>query len=401
MHVLIYWDNPEELALIRQFFEAAEHTVGSTTVLDELQNLSQDGGWQVVLLAIGHPDFEESFECFCHLRVALPDVPIVGASRPDEVFRSARFLTDGMRRHLVRDEPGDFVFLLSATLEAARESAAGERATWLANRLTMELEGHRDFQTDLLPANLPTLREYLINAQHDAATMPVNGDQQLLPGGDFYHVLQTDDDAVMFILGDTGGHALKTTLSTMSLHSSVARIAKGQQESPATIVSRINLWLCQHTQLYDDGGFITLFCGVLQLSTGQLDWCTAGHPIPLLHNLSTDEIEPLAIMDESAMPVGMVEESEYETHSALIDRGSRLVIYSDGLEEIYPDGTGEAFGPDGIMSELRKARAESGRRSLQRLFATTRALGGNDYRDADATALCIDRLISESRTPPS
>jgi len=147
---------------------------------------------------------------------------------------------------------------------------------------------------------------------------------------------------------------------------------------------------------------ITLLCGTLHLTSGEFHWCSAGHPVPLIHDLGRDQIGPVAELDDSSIPIGIVEETEYQTHRTVIERGCRLVLYSDGLQDVYPSGDYEQppFGTEGVMQELTKARTESGRRALRRLFSRTMALGGLDYRTSDATAICIERLHAENNQLP-
>jgi sigma-B regulation protein RsbU (phosphoserine phosphatase) len=93
--------------------------------------------------------------------------------------------------------------------------------------------------------------------------------------------------------------------------------------------------------------FITLFCGLLDLGTGRLEFSGAGHNPPLLmHQDGT--IEYLAV--KRSPPVGILEEAPYFDDSLVLQSGDQLLIYTDGVTEARSE-TGDFCGEDRLVTD--------------------------------------------------
>lgn len=126
MKILVGWDDPEQAELLDLYLSVEGTEVRLVDSWDALWNGLREGGWDVLLVTLGKPEHALELERFDLIRAAHPRVPVVGACRPDEVYRMAGFLTRGMRSYVVRDGAGDHFFLLHALLEGVVSGAAGE-----------------------------------------------------------------------------------------------------------------------------------------------------------------------------------------------------------------------------------------------------------------------------------
>ncbi len=168
MRVLIGWDNSEESDLIALYLNAQEQAAVIASDNQELIELANNSDeWDVILLTTKLPDSDTAFEVFQELRKIRPDCPIVGACHTEDVYRLARFLTNGMRSYVLRDLGGDFVFLLQSTLESTVQAIQAEREQRVAERMREEIDSVRQFQESILPQDLSAPDGYQVAACYE------------------------------------------------------------------------------------------------------------------------------------------------------------------------------------------------------------------------------------------
>ena len=102
MRILIGWDDSAEADLISLYLNVDQNEAKVTTKPDEFLVLAQRESWDVVLIALTFPEIEQAFITFEHARELLNGVPIIGASRPLEVYQLARFVAAGLHSHIMR-----------------------------------------------------------------------------------------------------------------------------------------------------------------------------------------------------------------------------------------------------------------------------------------------------------
>jgi sigma-B regulation protein RsbU (phosphoserine phosphatase) len=195
-------------------------------------------------------------------------------------------------------------------------------------------------------------------------------------------------------VGDASGHGMKAAMSIMVMHTLVRMIRNHRYQNTAAFVAEINNQLCQHSVVNEEGGFITLCYGLLQLDTNELQWTSAGHPIPLVQDLSTGEIRALADDSAGGLPLAIYPDVEYETFTHTLPDKYRLLFYTDGLQEAFPEHKpvkiGE-FGVDGIVNTLRARTGEPVREALQALFDDSEAYTEGSGRHDDTSAVLLER----------
>jgi sigma-B regulation protein RsbU (phosphoserine phosphatase) len=152
---------------------------------------------------------------------------------------------------------------------------------------------------------------------------------------------------------------------------------------PAEICTRINNALSGEDN--EQGMFVTMFLGLVDLKTGHLDFCNAGHNPPVLggdeHQGSFLEMEPNA-------PIGLWPGLEFVGESIESIKGRPLFIYTDGLNEAE-NTRHEQFGDDRLLSSLRDTSYESSRQVIETLAALVEAhRQGADPND-DLTMMCL------------
>ena len=184
-------------------------------------------------------------------------------------------------------------------------------------RLSSELQVAKRIQSEMLPGEVD---EGLSNAQMKVKGL-LNPAKEV--GGDLYDYF-VRDEKLFFCIGDVSGKGIPSALVMAVVHSLFRSVA-AHETNPARIMQVINLNSCHGNET---NMFVTFFVGVLDLPTGKLRYCNAGHDTPLL---ITDKATELEV--EPNFPLGLFADFEYETQELMLDSGTTLLLYTDGLTE--------------------------------------------------------------------
>lgn len=187
-------------------------------------------------------------------------------------------------------------------------------------RVAAELAAGREIQQRLVPAELPSLAGYRI----EAAYLPA---QEV--GGDFYQVLEQDDGAQLVVVGDVSGKGLKAAMTGTLALGALRTLAKGGLR-PGAVLSGLNRQIAETAE----GGFITCVCVRLE-PEGGATVANAGHLPPYWNG------EEVALAPN--LPLGIVQEVHYEERTVYLKPGDRMLLLSDGVVESR-DRRGRLFG---------------------------------------------------------
>ncbi|MBR3079835.1 MAG: SpoIIE family protein phosphatase [Prevotella sp.] len=163
-------------------------------------------------------------------------------------------------------------------------------------------------------------------------------------GGDLFDYF-IRDEKLFFCIGDVSGKGTPSAM-LMAGTRSLFRAFSTHENNPALIMHRINESACQGN---DTNMFSTLFIGVLDLPTGHLHYCDAGHDAPIIIShtgLQTLECNP-------HLPVGIFDDVKYNVQETFLAGGSTLFLYTDGLTEAMNAGH-KQFGLQRINDVLKE-----------------------------------------------
>lgn len=186
-----------------------------------------------------------------------------------------------------------------------------EETTAAKERIESELRIAREIQMAMVPHEFPSSKSLDIYAQMTPAKEV---------GGDLYDFVLLDNK-LYFCVGDVSGKGVPAALF-MSMSARLFRTLCNYSLSPAQIATSMNNELAQNN---DNGMFVTMFIGLLNLKSGVLEFCNAGHNPPILDGNFID-MEPNA-------PIGLWEGLDYEGQTLGDITGMQLFVYSDGLNE--------------------------------------------------------------------
>ena len=291
--------------------------------------------------------------------------------RGHEIFRQ-RLISLGVGILLL---VGFFGFYVVHNRKALKllQSAYGqlEEATTARERIESELRIARDIQMSMIPAG---------NLESEGLDLFASMTPAKEVGGDLYDYFM-EKDHLYFAIGDVSGKGVPASLFMAQVIRLFRAMAK-HHYTPAEICTRINDELTENNE---NGMFITMFIGLVDLTTGRLDFCNAGHNPPVLGG-DADGGNFLQMVPNA--PIGLWQGLEYEGEFIESIKGKPLFIYTDGLNEAENPQL-ERFGDEHMLEVLREthfANAMQVVEKLKRQVEEHRA--GADPND-DLTMMCL------------
>lgn len=246
-----------------------------------------------------------------------------------------------------------------------------EETTIAKERIESDLRIARDIQMSMVPSNFPERPDVDLYASMTPAK-EVGGD---LYG---YHLI---DDQLYFCLGDVSGKGVPASLF-MAQATRLFRTLAAQKMMPAEIATRINDALSGEDN--ERGMFVTMFLGLVNLKTGHLDFCNAGHNPPVLVGDGTAEFIDMI----PNAPIGLWPELPYEGEEIADITGKAFFVYSDGLNEAE-NRQQEQFSDERLIEILKTRPFESARQTIEMLKAEVETHRDGAEPNDDLTMLCL------------
>jgi serine phosphatase RsbU (regulator of sigma subunit) len=264
-------------------------------------------------------------------------------------------------------------------LAAAYEDLKAAQAELVAKeRMERELEIAGEVQRSLLPAEFPAAPGYAFAGRNVPARHV---------GGDLYDVLVLDQDHVGLLMADVSDksvHAALIMAVTRTLFLAHAR----RSLSPGEVALAVHNGLLEVSS--NDEMFVTVFYGVLQLSTGQVCYVRAGQDKPLLYPAAGGPPESL---DADGRFLGMLPGLNLEERTVSLAPGDLLVAFSDGVPDAM-NPQAESYGPERLLALLDRQRAGTAQQVCSAIFEDVFAFRGDAPAFDDITVLVARREAS-------
>ncbi len=253
--------------------------------------------------------------------------------------------------------------------EKHREEAEKER---ISNELSLAAR----IQTDMLPNEFPAFPD---RTDFDIyATM--NPAKEV--GGDFYDFFLVDDDHLCMVMADVSGKGVPAALFMMASKIILANNAM-MRKSPAKILTDTNAAICAHNR---EEMFVTVWLGILELSTGKLTAANAGHEYPVLKQ-PDGKFE--LIKDRHGLVIGGMEGVKYREYELQIRPGAKLFQYTDGVPEATDAGN-SLFGTERMLAALNKEPDAAPEKILENVRTAVDGFVKEAEQFDDLTMLCIE-----------
>lgn len=229
----------------------------------------------------------------------------------------ARLIDD--RRDEIGRLAGAFAFMDRTLREKIRELI---KITEERMRIEGELAAARDIQEGLLPKTFPPFPgrpEINLNARLISAKEV---------GGDLFDFFFAEDRYFYFVVGDVSGKGVPAALF-MAITRTLLKTSAEKGLSPAGMLAEVNDMLARDNP---NTMFVTLFCGRLDLASGRLEYCNAGHNPPLLLRKGA---APEALTTVCGPALGVIEDMPYRAMALDLMPGDDLLVYTDGVTEAH------------------------------------------------------------------
>ena len=235
-------------------------------------------------------------------------------------------------------------------------------------RIGSELHIAQQIQQSMLPKVFPPFPE-----RND---IDIYG--MLLParevGGDLFDFF-IRDEKLFFCIGDVSGKGVPSAM-VMAQVLSLFRSLMSRGNNPAHIMVSLNEVFCHHNE---SNMFITFFVGVLDLPTGRLRYCNAGHDRPIIVGQDSLDVNP-------HLPLGVFDDVKYETQETQLEDGTTLFLYTDGLTEAM-NKQHEMFRLKRVMETL--VEKESCQMLVEHMQETVKTFVQGAEQSDDMTMLAI------------
>lgn len=201
-----------------------------------------------------------------------------------------------------------------------------------------EMEMARSIQQNLLVNHFPQVGRYRIASRYIPATDL---------GGDFFDVYSVSGSLFGVFIADVAGHGVQAALLSMIVKGTLDAIKK-QHYSPASLLSELNTRL---VPLFEPlNTFVTAFSAVIDVWTGRLLYCSAGHPAQFLfHDGQAKELKTRGGI------LGLSSSRQFSESMADLTQGDILLLYTDGLVEGSSED-GEEFGEQRLINCIQSNR---------------------------------------------
>ena len=238
-----------------------------------------------------------------------------------------------------------------------------------------ELNMAAKIQSDMMPQTFPPFPE---REEFDIyASMTPAKDV----GGDFYDFFMIDDDHLCMVIADVSGKGVPASLFMMVSKIIIKNTAMLGLSVPE-ILFRTNMAICSNNK---NDMFVTVWLGILEVSTGRLTAANAGHEYPIVEENGSFSL----LKGKHGVVIGAMEMMKYREYEIQLQKGSKLFVYTDGLPEAS-DREDNMFGIERTVETLNKFPDAPPQKLVENMSAEVRAFVGDAEQFDDLTMLCIE-----------
>jgi serine phosphatase RsbU (regulator of sigma subunit) len=266
----------------------------------------------------------------------------------------------------------DFLEGLALQAAVALENARNHKRNLEFARLQRDLEAAREIQRSLTPFQLPEIPGYSLAVRSDACYQV---------GGDYLDLFLMQDGSFLMTVSDVAGKGLASAIMASSFRSAFrAMAASGMPlDELATRMNRHH-WL---EGVEARRRYVTAIVARLYPEEGRIEVVNAGHNPGFLVRPG----EAPELLNASGTPLGLLEQMTYASQSYEFPRGSRLLLYTDGLTEAFRGK--EEFGPERLLERFSACGQLESDVILDALWAAIAEFSSGSPQGDDMTALAL------------
>ena len=259
-------------------------------------------------------------------------------------------------------------------------------ATAARERVEGELRAAHDIQMSILP-KMP------LPSQHAEFCLCAVLAPAREVGGDFYDFFEIDEGHLCVVIADVAGKGVPASLF-MAVIKTLIKAKAMYGRSVAEILAEVNEEIARDN---DQTMFVTVFCGVLDLNTGELTYANAGHNPPLLLSRGA---APTFLPVNRQPALGAMDGVSYQDEKLILLAGDRLLLYTDGVIEAA-NPSGDFYTEARLLSEANRFAAQSVRTVLEETLASVHAFANGAEQSDDITVMLLEYRGRRQIRPPS
>ena len=303
-----------------------------------------------------------------YFNIALPEIKV-----HDEIWELRESL-DQMQYNLSR--------YTNRLKEVSANQATNDRDIYIANKIQMSILPPT---LEKMTAKLPSGKQLLETIDVAATLLP-----QQSVGGDFYDY-QIVNNCFVFCIGDVSGKGIPASIimsATVELFRSQARMG----QTPADLLYQLNNIASENNE---ENMFSTIFVGSIDLGTGMLTYCNAGHNPPLI--VGVDESVKMLPVD-SNLPLGLDKDYIFTNQSLQLHYNNILLLYTDGVTEVEDDEK-QQFGEQRLMKVVENNIHTYSKKIIEEIIKASESHRAMASPSDDFTLLAI-RFLQKNEIDP-
>lgn len=243
-------------------------------------------------------------------------------------------------------------------------------------RISTELDLAAQIQADMLPRKFPPFPDRKDEFDIYASMTPAKE-----VGGDFYDFFMIDDDHLALVMADVSGKGVPASLF-MVIAKTLIKTRTLMGGSPSEILADVNMQLCEGN---DAELFVTVWLGILELSTGHVIASNAGHEYPAVRKKGGDyEL----IKTKQSPAVATMEGLKFRQNEFELNPGDIIYLYTDGVAEAT-NSSEELYGTDRMLEDLNTTKSNSAEDILISMKKFVDDFTGDAPQFDDITMLCL------------
>jgi serine phosphatase RsbU (regulator of sigma subunit) len=276
----------------------------------------------------------------------------------------------------------DFIEGLALQAAVALENARNHKRNIEYARVQQDMDAARRIQRSLLPQELPVIPGYSLAFRSDTCYEV---------GGDYLDIVEQPDGSVLMAVADVAGKGMASAIMSTSFRAAFRAMAESGMPLDE-LAARMN----QHHWAEGEEArrkYVTAIFLRLYPETGAVEVVNAGHNPGFL---IAPGVEPRQF-DASGTPLGLLPGMSYASERHVIQPGTRLLFYTDGLTEVFRGD--EEFGPERLLEEFAQCPEERADGILDALWAAIETFSDGGSQSDDMTALVLCRQATSTEMP--
>lgn len=369
--VLVADDQPHVLDALRLLLKNHGYRTKAVTQPESALKALRAENFDVVLMDLNYSRDTtaagEGLELVSQIRAIDPNLPLVVMTAWGSVDLAVEAMQRGASDFVQKPWANEeLLSKLQTQVERGHDLRRAQR------QHSDELREAREIQRNLLPKNIPQIRDYEIAA----ITQPMR-----FVGGDYYDVVRVSQTHTVLCIADVAGKGLPAALLMSSLQAAL-RPLMWESLSPREVCRRLNRMLCEIAPV---GKFVSFFYAVLDSQQHWLAYCNCGHNPPILLRGDGAASE----LNAAGAVLGQFPDWIYEQNDLQLSPGDELLLFTDGLVEAC-NASEEPFGEERLIGWALKNR-ELSAESLKTLLMRSAGEFCGQFQD-DASLVVVKAL---------